>query len=316
MQVILMTCFKQMKSHFHYASHFIIKIERGINMNEKELSTPEEMLETAIYKFTKKAHRPYKDMILLGFLAGAFIALAGAGADMVAHNLLMNPETTGLGKFLSGLIFPVGLMLVVFAGTDLFTSNCLVFTGFLAKKVSFKEMLINWLIIYSSNFLGAIFIAYLFFISGELHLSGNMLGGLAVKMAYSKVHLSFAEAISLGILCNILVCIAVWFAGGMKKVSAQFMAIFFPIFLFIGSGYEHSVANMFYLPLGILAKNNPEYVMAAGLTVKQLDSLNWVTMFTQNLLPVTIGNIIGGAFIIGGINYFLYHKKIKSASHS
>lgn len=283
-------------------------------MNEKELSTADEMLHTAIYKFTKKAHRSYKDMILLGFLAGVFIALAGAGADMAAHNLLMNPQTTGLGKFVSGLIFPVGLMLVVFGGTDLFTSNCLVFTSFLAKKVRLVEMLVNWVIIYFSNMLGAIFVAFLFYQSGELHLSGNMLGGLAVKMAYGKIHLTPLEAISLGILCNILVCIAVWFANGMKKVSAQFMAIFFPIFLFISSGYEHSVANMFYLPLGIFAKSNEAYVAASGLTAEQVSSINWLNMFTHNLLPVTLGNIIGGAFIIGGI-YFLLYSKHEPAKH-
>lgn len=282
-------------------------------MNEKELSTADEMLDIAITKFTKKAHRSYKDMILLGFLAGAFIALAGAGADMAAHNLLMNPQTVGLGKFVSGIIFPVGLMLVVFGGTDLFTSNCLVFTAVLAKKIRLSEMLINWVIIYLSNMVGAIFVAFLFYQSGELHLSNNMLGGLAVKMAYGKIHLSFAEAVSLGILCNILVCIAVWFANGMKKVSAQFMAIFFPIFLFISSGYEHSVANMFYLPLGIFAKENSAYVEAAGLSAEQVAMINWGNMFTHNLLPVTIGNIIGGALIIGGIYFLLYGKQVAKA---
>ena len=138
-----------------------------IFMSEKELATTGEMLETIVHKFTKKAHRPYKDMILLGFLAGVFIALAGAGADMAAHNLLMNPATTGLGKFVSGIIFPVGLMLVVFGGTDLFTSNCLVFTGVLAGKVKPVELLVNWVIIYLSNFAGALMVAFLFFQSGE-----------------------------------------------------------------------------------------------------------------------------------------------------
>ncbi|RRD96412.1 formate/nitrite transporter family protein [Clostridiales bacterium COT073_COT-073] len=281
-------------------------------MNEKELSTPAEMLEITIYKFTKKAHRSYKDMILLGFLAGAFIALAGAGADMVAHNLLMNPNTTGLGKMVSGLIFPVGLMLVVFGGADLFTSNCLVFTSVLAKKVTLGEMLLNWLIIYISNFIGSIFVAFLFFQSGELHLSDNLLGGLALKMAYGKIHLSPVEAISLGLLCNVLVCLAVWLANGMKKASAQFMAIFFPIFLFISSGYEHSVANMFYLPLGIFAKSNDSYVAASGLNAEQLAMINWSNMFTHNLLPVTLGNILGGAVFIGGIYFLLYGNEVKT----
>ncbi len=282
-------------------------------MNEKELLTAEEMLEVAITKFTKKAHRSYKDMILLGFLAGVFIGLAGAGADMAAHNLLMEPTMTGLGKLASGVIFPVGLMLVVFGGTDLFTSNCLVFTGVLAKKVTWRELLINWLIVYFSNFAGALFVAFLFFQSGELHLSNNLLGGLAVKMAYGKIHLSPAEAVSLGILCNILVCSAVWLANGMKKVSAQFLAIFFPIFLFITSGYEHSVANMFYLPLGIFAKSNEAYAAASGLTAEQLSLISWENALVRNLLPVTIGNIIGGAILIGGMYFLLYGRGRKVA---
>jgi len=282
-----------------------------IFMSEKELATTGEMLQTIVHKFTKKAHRPYKDMILLGFLAGVFIALAGAGADMAAHNLLMNPATTGLGKVVSGIIFPVGLMLVVFGGTDLFTSNCLVFTGVLAGKVKLAELLVNWLIIYFSNFAGALLVAFLFFQSGELHLSENVLGGLAVKMAYGKIHLSPAEAVSLGILCNILVCLAVWLASGMKKVSAQFMAIFFPIFLFITSGYEHSVANMFYLPLGIWAKTNPAYAAASGLLPEQLALVNWGDALLRNLLPVTAGNIIGGALLIGGIYFLLHGKELK-----
>ena len=135
-----------------------------------------------------------------------------------------------------------------------------------------------------------------------------MLGGLALKMAYGKIHLSPAEAISLGLLCNVLVCLAVWLANGMKKASAQFMAVFFPIFLFISSGYEHSVANMFYLPLGIFAKNNEAYVAASGLSPEQLSLINWSNMFTHNLLPVTLGNILGGAVFVGGIYFLLYGK--------
>lgn len=123
--------------------------------------------------------------------------------------------------------------------------------------------------------------------------------------------LRMAEAVSLGILCNILVCLAVWLASGMKKVSAQFMAIFFPIFLFITSGYEHSVANMFYLPLGIWAKTNPAYAAASGLLPEQLALVNWGDALLRNLLPVTAGNIIGGALLIGGIYFLLHGKELK-----
>lgn len=280
-------------------------------MKEMELATPSEMLEIAMQKFTKKAHRRYRDMLLLGFLAGVFIALAGAGSHMVSHNFLMNPNTTGIGKFLSGLIFPVGLMLVVFAGTDLFTSNCLIFPAVLAKKVTWREMLINWLIIYLSNLVGSLLIAFLFYQSGELHLSENMLGGFSLKTAYAKMHLSPIEAISLGILCNILVCLAVWLSSGMKKVSAQLLTIFFLIFLFIASGYEHSVANMFYLPLGIFAKANPAYVASSGLQPEQLALISWSSMFLRNLLFVTVGNILGGAVFVGGIQYLLYGKDLQ-----
>ena len=281
-------------------------------MNEPLYLTPAEIAETTIQIGIKKTKNSSLNLFLLGILAGVFIAFASEGSNMAAFNLFAKAETYGLGKALAGAIFGTGLMLVVIAGGELFTGNTLIFTGVLDKRISLKGMLRNWFFVYLGNFVGSVFIAYMMNESGLFSSGANVLGAVTIKIATYKVGLTFSQAFYLGIMCNWLVCLAVWMAYGAKDMSGKIWAIFFPIWLFITSGFEHSVANMYYIPAGIFAKANPVWAKAAlelGVSVEKLNHLTWNTFLINNLLPVTLGNIVGGALFVGGIYWFIYIRK-------
>ncbi len=285
-------------------------------MNEPLYLTPAEIAETTIQIGIKKTKNSSLNLFLLGILAGVFIAFASEGSNMAAFNLFAKPETYGLGKALAGAIFGTGLMLVVIAGGELFTGNTLIFTGVLDKRISLKGMLRNWFFVYLGNFVGSVFIAYMMNESGLFSSGANVLGAVTIKIATYKVGLTFSQAFYLGIMCNWLVCLAVWMAYGAKDMSGKIWAIFFPIWLFITSGFEHSVANMYYIPAGIFAKANPAWAQAAlalGVSEDKLAHLNWNTFLVNNLLPVTLGNIVGGALFVGGIYWFVYLRKSTQA---
>ena len=243
-----------------------------------------------------KAGKSAVNLFLLGILAGAYIALAAAGSTMAAFSLLANPETFGLGRCVAGLLFPCGLILVVLAGSELFTGNTMMLLPLAQRKITLLAMLRNWLIVYAGNFAGSVLIAFLIYQSGQLNAGNNLLGGITIKIAAAKCNLTFVQAFTLGILCNWLVCVAVWMAIGAKDVAGKILAIFFPIWLFITSGYEHSIANMYYIPAGLFAAMSPEWLGSAqGITnAEVLASLSWTNFFMENLLPVTLGNIVGG----------------------
>ena len=278
-------------------------------MNEPQSLTPAEITETTIQIGIKKTQYSALNLFLLGILAGVFIAFASEGSNMAAFNLFAKPETYGLGKALAGAIFGTGLMLVVIAGGELFTGNTLIFAGVLAKRIKLKAMLRNWFFVYLGNFVGSVLIAYMMNESGLFNSGANDLGAITIKIASYKVGLSFSQAFYLGIMCNWLVCLAVWMATGAKDISGKIWAIFFPIWLFITSGFEHSIANMYYIPAGIFAKGNPQWAQAAmdlGVSAEKLAALNWNSFLIQNLLPVTLGNIVGGAVFVGGVYWFVY----------
>jgi len=256
----------------------------------------------------KKVGMKSFNVIMLGILAGVFIAFAAEGSNMAAFNLFAKPETYGLGKVLAGSIFGTGLMLVILAGGELFTGNTMILAGVLDGKVKLKDMLKNWGLVYVGNFIGSVFIAYMMVQSGLFNSGANVLGGMTIKIAAYKVGLPFMSAFYLGIMCNWLVCLAVWMAYGAKDMVGKMFAIFFPIWLFITSGFEHSVANMYYIPAGILAKANPAWVAASGIAPAKLTSLNWGTFMINNLIPVTLGNIVGGGVFVAGIYWFVYIK--------
>ncbi len=277
-------------------------------MEQKLYNTPPEILEVIIQKGITKAQLPAWKQLILGFLAGAFIAFAASSSNVAAFGLLAKPETYGLGKVVAGLIFPVGLMFVVLAGSELFTGNILLIVGKLEKRFTLRQMLQNWILVYIGNFLGALLIVFFIILSGQLQSGEALLGGVTIKIAYGKVSLSFLQAFILGVMCNWIVCLAVWMCFGANDFSGRILAAFFPILMFVVAGFEHSIANMYYIPAGILAKASPQFAAASKISPELLQNLNWVTFFTKNLIPVTIGNIIGGAVFVGLI-YWLCYKK-------
>jgi len=275
---------------------------------EKRPLKPAEITDYTINMAIDKTSGSFQKLIILSFLAGAFIAFAAEGSNMAAFNLFADPTTYGLGKALAGIVFGTGLMLVVIAGGELFTGNTLILAAVCEKKVRVSKMLRNWTIVYIGNLLGSLFIAYMMVNSGLLSSGADMLGAVTLKIAVYKVNLDFMEALYLGIMCNWLVCLAVWISYGAETMAGKILAIFFPIWLFITSGFEHSVANMYYIPAGIMVKTNPTFIELAHLSKESIDSLTWSSFFINNLLPVTIGNIIGGGLLVGMAYWFTFKK--------
>ncbi len=268
-------------------------------------SSPSEIADSAISIGVRKANLSTSAKFLLGILAGAFIAFGAQAANLVTHTI----TDSASAKLTAGLIFPAGLIMVIMAGAELFTGNCLMIISLAERRITPAKLLWSWLVVYAGNLFGSLIVAWLVSLSGQWNLTGGLLGGLTLKTAAAKVSLSFTEALTLGILCNWLVCLAVWMSFGAKDGVSKAACVFFPVWVFIASGFEHSIANMYYIPAGILAKSNPSYVSRAlelGATQTGIDSLNVVRMFTRNLIPVTIGNIIGGCMFVGLAYWFVY----------
>lgn len=279
-------------------------------MEYKNVLSPGEIAAVAVeYGVKKVKNAPWRTLIL-AILAGAFIAFASEGSNMAAFNLLASPTTYGLGRALAGAVFGTGLMLVVLAGGELFTGNCLILTGVLERKIRVLSMLRNLVIVYIGNFLGSVLVAYFMSQSGLFSSGAGMLGAVTVKMAATKAELPFGSAFILGILCNWLVCLAVWMSYGAKDMTGKILAIFFPIWLFITSGFEHSVANMYYIPAGIFAKDAfSQGAQALGASAAAVADLGWGSFLLGNLLPVTLGNIVGGGLFVAGAYWLVYLKK-------
>lgn len=271
---------------------------------------PAETLDALMKAAELKASMPLKRIIIFGIFAGVYIAFAGAGANMASFNLLANPETFGLGKILSGTIFTVGLMLVVLGGAELFTGNTTMIAAVAEKRITASSMLKNWIIVYICNFIGGVLIAFMVYYSGGLNAGNGLLGAMTVKIASGKVNLEFGQALVSGIMCNWLVCMAVWLSTGAQTTIGKIFSIFFPIWLFVTAGFEHSVANMFFIPAGIFASGNELFVSLSGVSQDILSNLNWSGMLINNLFPVTIGNIIGGSVCVA-IGYYTALKSEK-----
>jgi formate/nitrite transporter len=275
---------------------------------QKEFLTPAEIAESFIGIGQKKAGLSPVQQVVLGILAGAFIAFASEGSNAAIHTV----ESVGLGKALAGALFTTGLMLVLVAGGELFTGNCLMIIACVEGKISPFSMFRSWICVYAGNLIGSVMLAALILGSGQLDYSGGLLGGFTLKLAAYKVGLPFTKAFFMGILCNWLVCLAVWMASAAGDIAGKLLAVFFPIWLFITSGFEHSVANMYYIPAGIMVKAAPLYVDQAlklGATLENIAFLNWGSFFLRNLIPVTLGNIVGGGLFVGLVYWFVYLRK-------
>jgi formate/nitrite transporter len=264
-----------------------------------DILSPAQIFDYAVAAGMTKTGRKLSSTIILAFLAGAFIAFGAEGSNMAAFNLLSKPETYGLGRALAGAVFGIGLMLVLIAGAELFTGNCLIIAGVLDGKVTLLKMLVNWLVVYAGNFAGALCIAFFMNMSGLFSGGDGLLGGMTIKIAAGKTALPFWPAFVLGVLCNWIVCLAVWVSYATKELPGKLLASFFVIFLFVTSGFEHSIANMYYVPAGIFAKTNAVWAAASGVPASRLEALNWGNFLTKNLFPVTLGNIAGGSGMVG-----------------
>lgn len=255
-------------------------------------NAPAQVTELMLAGMTGKSKLPVVKMFLLGILAGAFIAFGAEASSLAAHNVTQ----VGIQRLIMGCVFPVGLIMVVLLGTELFTGNCMMIAAVADKRVKFAMLLRNWVVVYLGNLVGAALIVLLVSVTGQLGYSSNGLAVLTIKIAAAKTGLSFGAAFAGGILCNVLVCVAVLLAMASKSIIGKIMGIWFPIMAFVLSGFEHSVANMYYIPAGIFASMNPAYAAAAqeaGVNMANLNALG----FLGNIVPVTLGNIVGGAAI-------------------
>lgn len=272
--------------------------------------SPNEVMDLNINSGITKVRLHPIQMILLGIMAGIFIGIGGEASNVAMHGI----SDVGLSRLVAGAVFPVGLMMIIFLGGELFTGNCLIITALLDKKDTVKQMCIDLVIVYISNLIGASLVAFLVSRTGQWDYTSGALGAFTIKVAAGKIGMNFGKAVISGILCNILVCVAVLMATSATDIVSKVFAIYFPIWAFVISGFEHCVANMFYLPAGIFAAQNDTYVQKAielyGLTQDKICSITVGNMFLTNLLPVTIGNIIGGIFV-GIVYYVVYKKKFK-----
>jgi len=257
-----------------------------------------------------KVNASFLKLMILGVFAGVFIGFGAQLATMTGHDM-GNYFGVGFTKLVMGMVFSVGLILVVIAGAELFTGNNLVIISALDKRISWGKVFKHWLIVFSANFIGSILIVYLIYYSGLWKSADNQVGAFSLKIANAKVNLSFVEALTRGILCNWLVCLAVWMAIASRYVMGKVFAIVFPVTAFVASGFEHSVANIFFIFKGILLKSQPAVVSASGLSMESMSNLNWNGFIFKNLVPVTIGNIIGGAFFVAFLYWVVYLKPQK-----
>ncbi|MEW5800736.1 MAG: formate/nitrite family transporter [bacterium] len=257
-----------------------------------------------------KGNLDFLSTLALAKMAGAFI---GFGAVLYIYVIHDSTLSLGLTKLIGGLVFCLGLILVIVAGAELFTGNNLLVMAYVSRKISLKQLLRNWSIVFSGNLIGSLTIVLLIFLSGHWMSGGAAVGAKTLIIANDKVHLSFMQAISRGILCNMLVCLAVWLCFSGRSVTDKILAILFPIMAFVALGFEHSVANMYFIPAGILTKYNPQIVVKAqallGSTPLDLSRLTIPGFFIYNLIPVTIGNIIGGSLFVAAIYWFVYLRR-------
>ena len=250
-----------------------------------------------------KARMDLVSTLVLAGLAGAFISL---GAMLFTVTVTEAELGFGPTRILGGVAFSLGLVLVVIAGAELFTGNTLIIMAWASRKVSTPLLLRNWGLVYAGNFAGAILTVLLVYASQQWEFNGDEIGATALKVADHKANLGFGQAVALGILCNALVTLAVWLALSARGIIDKIVAIIFPITAFVAAGFEHSVANMYFIPMGLLLKEESSVREAAGLSEGALSNLTWSHFLLANLLPVSIGNIIGGAVLVGAVYWFVY----------
>jgi len=276
-------------------------------------SPPPELAKTMVGVAEKKANTGMPSLAWLAILAGAYIAL-GAIMFTIITNDLAAFIGDGLTRLVGGISFSIGLILVILAGAELFTGNNLIFTGYLEKKVTGKQVLTNWFWVYLFNFVGSLLVVFLFYYSGIWKANGGAIGARAVNIAASKASLPWAEALFRGIFCNWLVCLAVWLSNAGRDVIGKILAIMIPIAAFVAAGFEHSIANMYFIPMGLALKN--QAALQELLNPAVIQGLTRKAFFLNNLIPVTIGNIIGGVIFVATVYWGAYLKPAAAKSVS
>jgi formate/nitrite transporter len=274
-----------------------------VSENRIDALLPAEMAVRAEYIGVRKAEAPALTTFTLSILAGAFVALGAVFATTVlAGTAGVLPY--GVARAVAGLAFCLGLILVVVGGAELFTGNNMIVMAWASGKVSGRAVLRNWLIVYAGNFVGSFGTAVLMLLSGQYMFGGGAVGETALKMALGKMQLGFVQAVALGVLCNALVCLAVWMTYSARSTVDKIAVILFPISAFVAAGFEHSIANMYFVPYALLIQAfDSSFALDRAV---DLTGLSWTTFLLNNLVPVTIGNIIGGGLLVAGIYWSVF----------
>jgi len=272
---------------------------------------PEEIAERAEDAGVKKANRSFSKTFVLAILAGTFISFGAIFATTVTAEVTLSPSFT---KLIGGLAFSLGLILVIVGGAELFTGNNIIVMAWANKRIKTIQVVRNWTIVFFGNFIGSISIAALMFYSLQYSSGTGNIGAKALSIAETKCSLGFVQAIVLGIFCNVLVCLAVWLCYSAKTTSGKILAIVFPITAFVAAGSEHSIANMYFIPKALLIKNSAKGEFWANInsSPEMYENITWGNFIVNNLIPVTIGNIIGGAVLVGFVYWFVYLKDNKA----
>jgi len=279
---------------------------------------PSEMAKRAEDLGVRKAEMPFRKMFMLAILAGAFISLGAIFATTVSAGSMAIATPGGEAAFstglpygitrlIAGVVFSLGLILVVVGGAELFTGNNLIVMAWASGKVTTGALLRNWVIVYLGNFIGALGTVILMFFTRQYTFGSNAVGIAALKTGVAKVELTFLQAVALGILCNALVCLAVWLSYSARSTIDKIVAILFPISAFVAAGFEHSIANMYFIPYALFIKAfDAGFVQSVGDKVPHLEKLTWQAFLINNLLPVTVGNIIGGAVLVAAVYWTIF----------
>lgn len=269
------------------------------DMFDIDAYSPQQIAEKVESIGVAKAHLPALPTLMLGMVAGGFIGLGALYYTVIVSDAQLS---FGIARLLGGVAFSLGLILVVIAGAELFTGNNLLVMAWADRKITSRELLRNWALVYVSNAVGAIGLAAVVYFSHHADMNQGAVGLAYLKIAAAKTSMPFVEAFFKGVLCNLLVCLAVWIALAGHTVTDKVLAIVFPISAFVAAGFEHSVANMYFIPLGIFLKDSG--VAADGV---RTESLDW-SGFAGNLLPVTLGNIVGGSVMVALVYYVIYRR--------
>lgn len=256
----------------------------------------------------KKAKNTLRSTVMLGILAGAFIGLAG---EFYTVTVFQAGVGYSLARLIGGLVFSLGLILVVITGAELFTGNTLLVIAYMTRKITSRDLLRNWVLVYIGNFIGAVGIALMVYLSRQWAVKDYLFAVESIKIAMTKMEQDFWTAVFRGTLANMLVVLAVWLTYAGRTLTDKLLAIIFPITAFVASGFEHSIANMYFIPFAIMIKNHPlvrgTWLLKGG--GGDLGILTWSNFLINNLVPVTIGNIIGGAVFVGLAYWFIYLYK-------